>query len=298
MIRVFDRNLLDQRRRRAIASGEATDFLVEAAARDLIERLSLVQRRFGVALDLGTPSPILADMLRASGQADLVIRLARTPSDSTGVPVVGGDEEALPFRSESLDLVVSALALQFVNDLPGALAQIRRALRPDGLFLASLLGAETLAELRTALAEAESAITGGAAPRVAPFADLADVGGLLQRAGFALPVTDQDRLVVRYDSMLALLKDLRRMGATNALFERDRRPLRRSVLIRAAEIYQERFADPDGRVRATFRVLSLSGWAPAESQQKPLRPGSAKARLADALGTTERKAGKKTGRQG
>jgi SAM-dependent methyltransferase len=179
---------------------------------------------------------------------------------------------------------VSLLALQGVNDLPGALIQIRRALKPDGLLVAALLGGGSLAELRQAFAQAEGELEGGASPRVAPFADLRDLGGLLQRAGFALPVTDSDLFHVRYASPFGLMRDLRRMGLTNALNDRRKTPLRRATLLRAAEIYAERFADPDGRVRATFEIVWLSGWAPHESQQKPLRPGSAKMRLADALG--------------
>jgi len=206
---------------------------------------------------------------------------------------VAADEEALPFADSSLDLVVSGLALQAVNDLPGALLQIRRALRPDGLFLAALLGGDTLAELRQSFAAAESDLEGGASPRVAPFPDLRDMGALLQRAGFALPVVDADRVTVRYASPLNLLRDLRRMGAANPLVERRRVPLRRATLMRAMEVYAGRFADADGKVRATFEIIWLSGWAPHESQQRPLRPGSAAARLADALGTAEHSAGAK-----
>jgi SAM-dependent methyltransferase len=208
---------------------------------------------------------------------------------------VVADEEALPFLDASLDLVVSALALQFVNDLPGALVQIRRALKGDGLFLAALLGGETLTELRQSFAAAESEMEGGVSPRVAPFADIREMGALLQRAGFALPVTDVERLTVRYPSPFMLMGELRRMGGTNILVERRRTPLRRATLSRMAEIYAQRFSDSDGKVRATFEVLWLSGWAPHESQQKPLRPGSAQARLADALGTKEIATGEKAG---
>ena len=225
---------------------------------------------------------------RARG--DAAPRAATDTSGATGAPAalaVAADEEALPFRDGSLDLVVSALALQFVNDLPGTLIQIRRALKPDGLFLAALLGGDTLTELRAAFAAAEAEVEGGISPRVAPFADLRELGALLQRAGFALPVTDVDRLTVRYASPLALMHDLRRMGATNALVERRRRPLKRATLARMAEIYGERFADADGRIRATFEIVWLSGWAPHASQQQPLKPGSARTRLADALGTRE-----------
>jgi hypothetical protein len=177
--------------------------------------------------------------------------------------------------------------LQNVNDLPGALVQIRRCLRPDGLFLACLLAGRTLTELRTSLATAEAEIDGGASPHVAPFADLRDLGALLQRAGFALPVADLEPLTVRYSSMFALIADLRAMGGGNALIERRKTPLKRSIFVRAAEIYAERFADPDGRVRATFELAFLSGWVPHESQQKPLKPGSAQMRLAEALGVKE-----------
>ena len=206
---------------------------------------------------------------------------------------VAADEEALPFADASLDLVVSALALQGVNDLPGVLVQISRALKPDGLFMAALFGGDTLSELRQSFAQAEAEIEGGASPRVAPFADVRAMGALLQRTGFALPVTDTERITVRYASLLSLLRDLRRMGATNALAERRRLPLRRPTLLRAMEVYGERFADPDGKVRATFEIVWVSGWAPDASQQQPLRPGSAKTRLADALGAVEIGAGEK-----
>jgi SAM-dependent methyltransferase len=193
------------------------------------------------------------------------------------------DHETLPLQPESLDLIVSALAFQFVDDLPGVLAQIRRALRADGLLLAAMIGGDTLTELRQSFAVAEAECEGGVSPRVAPFADLRDVGALLQRAGLALPVTDVDRVVVRYDSAFSLMRDLRRMGATNILVERRRTPTRRATILRMAQIYAERFADSDGRIRATFDVIWLSGWAPHESQQKPLKPGSAKASLAEAV---------------
>jgi SAM-dependent methyltransferase len=187
------------------------------------------------------------------------------------------ESEPIPLAPESLDLAVSGLAFQFVNDLPGVLAQIRRALKPDGLLLAAMIGGDTLTELRQAFAAAEAELESGVSPRVAPFADLRDIGALLQRAGFALPVTDVDRAVVRYDNAFALMRDLRRMGATNILVERRRIPTRRATMLRMAQIYGERFADADGRIRATFDVIWLSGWAPHESQQKPLQPGSAKA---------------------
>jgi SAM-dependent methyltransferase len=260
-------------------------FLLDRVAADFAERLSLVSRAFPRALDLGTPGPQVAEALRANERS--VFRAASILDATPSVPSLVADEEVLPFASESFDLIASALSLQWANDLPGVLVQIRRALAPDGLFLAALVGGQSLTELRTALTSAEAELTGGASPRVAPFADIRDLGQLLQRAGFALPVTDIDPIVVRYASMFALMQDLRAMGATNALSERSRVPLGRAVLMRAAEIYAERFADVDGRVRATFEVVWLSGWAPHESQQKPLAPGSARMRLAEVLNASE-----------
>jgi SAM-dependent methyltransferase len=291
---IFDRMLLRARRKRAVALGPAT-FLVDHVAQDIADRLVTVLRRFERALDLGTPTGAVRRALAASGKVETVIA-AGVPGGTAGLAVVS-DEEALPFGDGALDLVVSALALQFVNDLPGTLVQIRRALKPDGLLLAALMGGDTLTELRQAFAAAEAEIEDGISPRVAPFADVRDLGVLLQRAGFALPVTDVDRLTARYASPFALMHDLRRMGTTNALTERSRRPLRRRTLARMAEIYGERFADADGRVRATFEIVWLSGWAPHESQQRPLQPGSAQRRLADALGAKEIPAGEKAGRR-
>jgi SAM-dependent methyltransferase len=201
----------------------------------------------------------------------------------TAVDLPQIDSASLHLAPESIDLVVSLLALQFVNDLPGVLAQLRRALKPDGLLLAAMIGGDTLTELRQSFALAEAEIEGGASPHVSPFADLRDVGGLLQRAGFALPVTDLDRVVVRYDNAFALMQDLRRMGATNVLVERRKLPTRRATMLRMAQVYGERFADPDGRIRATFDIIWLLGWAPHASQPKPLRPGSAKFSLEDAV---------------
>jgi SAM-dependent methyltransferase len=291
---IFDRRLLRARRVRAALHDPAT-FLVDRAAADLAIRLSAVLRTFDLAIDLGTPTDAvrraLADRVGCIVAVDPLA--ARGPSARLAV---AADEEALPFRDASLDLVVSALALQFVNDLPGTLIQVRRALKPDGLFVAAMIGGDSLAELRAAFAEAEAEVEGGVSPRVAPFADLRDLGALLQRAGFALPVTDVDRITVRYASPLALMHDLRRMGATNPLIERRRRPLKRATLIRMAEVYAEKFADADGRIRATFEIIWLSGWAPHESQQQPLKPGSAQHRLAGALGTRELSTGEKTER--
>lgn len=280
---VFDLVALTRRRQRALALGPET-FLLDRVAEDLLDRLGAVKRRFGNAADLGTPTRVLRDALAASGMVESY--RAFGPAERADVDVIT-DPEILPFAPASLDLVVSALALQSVNDLPGVLAQIRRALKPDGLLLAGFLGGGSLNELREAFAIAESDTLGGISPRVAPFVDLRDLGGLLQRAGLALPVTDVDRVVVRYGDPLALLHDLRRMGAANPLADRRRAPLLKKTLVRLFEVYAERFADPDGRLRATFEIVWISGWAPHESQQKPLRPGSAKTRLADALKVPE-----------
>ena len=270
---LFDRALLGARLKRAQADGAAT-FLLDRAAEDMTDRLLAVARTFAAAADLWTPGAGLAEAAR--GRAGSVARIAFDPS------------EALALPAETLDLVVSALALQVVNDLPGVLAQSRRALKPDGLLLAAMLGGDTLTELRQSFAAAEAECEGGVSPRVAPFAGLRDIGALLQRAGFALPVTDVDRVVVRYDSAFALMADLRRMGATNILRERRRTPTRRATMLRMAELYRERFADADGRIRATFDIVWLSGWTPHESQQQPLKPGSAKASLEAAVKAAKR----------
>jgi len=286
-IRIFDRHLQRQNLRRALRH-EPARFLFDHAALELEDRLTVIKREFRSVLDLGSPLPALGPGFVREDRS--LVRLAPLAMDADGSFMqVIGDEEALPFAPESFDLVVSVLALQAVNDLPGAFVQARHALKPDGLFLACLPGGRTLHELRHALTVAETEISQGASPRVYPFADVRDMGGLLQRAGFALPVADVEPLTVRYDTMFGLLRDLRAMGAANALIERSRKPLRRAILMRAAEIYAQLYSDPDGRVRATFELLFVSGWAPHESQQKPLTPGSAKQSLAEALGTVETK---------
>jgi SAM-dependent methyltransferase len=268
---LFDRALLLRRQARAQKLGAAT-FLLDRVIEDLNDRLSAVKREFRAAADIWTPG-------EGASPRDCVAPVRR---------LAPTQDEVLPLEPGELDLAVSALAFQFVNDLPGVLAQIRRALKPDGLLLAAMIGGDTLTELRQSFAAAEAECEGGVSPRVAPFADLRDIGALLQRAGLALPVTDVDRVVVRYANAFALMADLRRMGSTNILLERRRMPTRRSTLLTMAQIYNERFADPDGRIRATFDVVWLSAWAPHESQQKPLRPGSARASLEDAV----KKAGK------
>ena len=267
---LFDRYLLRTRLERAQRLGPAT-FLLDRVAEDMAERLRAVLRDFKDVAEIGTPGDQVS------------VALAGRFGRLTRVDLPMRESEALPLPAESQDLVVSALAFQFVNDLPGTLAQIRRALRPDGLLMVAIMGGDTLTELRQSFAAAEAELESGVSPRVAPFADLRDVGALLQRAGLALPVTDVDRIVVRYDNAFGLMHDLRRMGATNVLVERRRMPTRRATMLRMAEVYAERFADPDGRIRATFDVIWLSGWAPHENQQQPLKPGSAKMGLEQAV---------------
>lgn len=290
-LRVFDRPLLARRRSRVAASATNHDFLLRRVADDLAGRLAIVRRSFPLAANIGAHHGVISQAIRGVAGVEKVIDL--DPSiellrEAPGLRVVA-DEEALPFGDASLDLAVSGLSLQWVNDLPGALLQIRRALRPDGLLLASLLGGGTLNELREAWIAAEAEYSGGASPRVAPFADVRDMGTLLQRAGFALPVVDSETVTVTYANPLALMQELKAMGASNMLNARRRIPVTRGLLLRAGEIYAERFTAGDGRVPATFEILTLTAWAPDDSQPKPLRPGSAQARLADALGVDERK---------
>jgi SAM-dependent methyltransferase len=297
---IFDRRLHARRLDRAGAGFAAADFLKRRAALDIVERLEAVNRRFPLAADLGARDGTFARALATSEAAAKVDTLVQTDLSAAMLARAGGlrlvaDEERLPFAAESLDLVVSSLALHWVNDLVGTLIQIRRALRPDGLFIGAFLGGATLVELRACLMEAEATLRGGAGPRVLPFADIADASGLLQRAGFALPVADTDLVTVGYEHPLRLLADLRAMGETNALFERPRAPLTRSLIELACRLYVDRHARPDGRITASFEILTLTGWAPHPDQQKPLRPGSAKTRLADALHTRERPAGERAG---
>jgi len=294
--RLFDRQL--HRARLARAANRFEPFLKARAAHDLVERLEAVNRRFERAAELGARTGLFARVLADSEAAGKVAWLVQADFSEAMLgrahgPRIVADESRLPLADESVDLVVSALSLHWVDDLVGAMIQIRRALKPDGLFLGALFGGATLTELRQCLTEAEVDLTGGAGPRVSPFLDGYDGAALLQRAGFALPVADVDTLTVRYDHPLKLLADLRAMGETNVLLERPGRPLTRRVLARACELYAERFASSDGRVTATFEIVTLTGWAPHPDQQQPLRPGSAKMRLADALHTTERSAGEK-----
>lgn len=288
---IFDRRLLAARKQRALATAPADglpDFLLARVADDLADRLAIVRREFPTAVNLGAWNGVLSRRLRRLDTVGLMIDVDASPGllASCDGPCVAADEEMLPFADGAIDLVVSGLSLQLVNDLPGALAQLRRCLKPDGLLLAAFLGGETLSELRQAWLAAEAEINGGASPRVAPFADVREAGALLQRAGFALPVADADVVRVRYATPLHLMRELKAMGVSNMLAERSRRPVSRRLLLRAAEIYGERFA-AGGRVAATFEIITVTAWVPHESQQKPLRPGSATMRLADALGVAE-----------
>lgn len=286
---IFDRTLLQCRRARAAPQADKHDFLLRHVGEDLAERLAIIRRSFPTALNLGAHTGTLSRRLRRLDQIGLMIDAdasAAMLAHCDG-PLLCSDEEYLPFGPATLDLVVSGLALHLVNDLPGTLVQIRRALKPDGLFLATLLGAGSLVELREALLIAETELEGGAVPRVAPLADVRTLGGLLQRAGFALPVADTDTVRATYPDPIALMHQLRAMGTSNALAREFRKPLTRRVLVRACEIYTDRHIAPGGGVFATFEFVTLTGWAPAPTQQNPLRPGSATTRLADALGVPE-----------
>lgn len=290
--RLFDRALRRKRLDRAAPTFAAADFLHRRAAEDAVVRLEAIMRDFPLAVDLSARGGAFRQALAESDARTRIGQLIEadlSPAMLAGRsgPRVVADEEHLPFSAGSLDFVVSTLGLHQVNDVVGALIQIRRALKSDGLFIGAFFGGATLTELRQALLAAEAEVTGGAGQRISPFADPADAPSLLQRAGFALPVADIDRVTVRYDHALALMADLRRMGETAALAERHPRALTRAVLARASELYAERFAAPDGRIPASFEIITLTGWAPNEDQQQPLRPGSAKMRLADALGTVE-----------
>lgn len=295
-MRIFDRQLHARRRARAAARFADYSFLKQIAAEDIAARLSAINRSFDRVLDLGTHDGLLARTLKADPLVSPRLGEIVTADLSQAFgPDVIADEEALPFPEASFDLVVSALSLHWVNDLPGALIQIRRALKPDGLFIGTVLGGRTLNELRQSLLSAEEEVRGGAANRISPYLDVIDGAGLLQRAGFAMPVADNDARTVRYAHPLRLLGDLRGMGETAAFANREAPPLTRTILMRAMETYVRRFSDPDGRVRATFEFVTLSGWSPSPDQPKPKRPGSATVRLADALGVKEHGTGDKAG---
>lgn len=288
-MRIFDRSLVRKRRDRAATGFAAHDFLVREVAERLADRLDDVTRKFPLALDLGCHTGEMAGTLRGRGGIERLVQCDLSPAmaaraAANGHLTLAVDEEWLPFAPASFDLIVSNLSLHWVNDLPGTLLQIRRTLKPDGLFIGTLLGAGTLAELRQSLMDAELAEEGGVSPRVSPFADVKDLGALMQRAGFALPVVDADTVAVTYADPMRLLTDLRGMGETNAVAEQRKGLTRRATLLHAISTYQTRFAGPDGRLPATFQVMSLTGWAPHPDQPKPLAPGSATHHLSDVLG--------------
>lgn len=286
---VFDTGLIEKNRMRAWRSrDDKAAFLLDITADELADRIAIIERHFDTAVELHGATGITARRLLETGKVGSVRRVEIDAAFADGdEQMLVAPIEHLPLEPQSQNLVVSPLSLHLTNDTPGTLIQIRRALKPDGLFMAAIPGAGTLQELRDVLLSTEAEMSGGASPRVIPFADVRDVGALLQRAGFALPVTDTETYTVRYDSILPLMRDLRAMGMANPMIGRSKKPLNRSFLMRAAQLYAERYSDPDGRIRATFSIIFVSGWAPHESQQKPLRPGSAKTRLADALKTTE-----------
>ncbi len=286
---VFDPALIEKNRKRALRSrDDKALFLLDIAAEEIADRIAIVERYFDTAVELHGATGVTAQRLMQTGKVGSVIRVETDAAFAAEGDVLQvAPIEELPLEPASANLIVSPLSLHLTNDTPGTLIQIRRALKPDGLFLAAIPGSGTLQELRDVLLTAEAEMTSGASPRVAPFADVRDVGALLQRAGFALPVTDAETYTVRYDSILPLMRDLRAMGMANPLMGRSRRPLNRRFFMRAAELYAEKYSDADGRIRATFSIIYVSGWAPHESQQKPLKPGSAKVRLADALKTAE-----------
>ncbi|MBT9373147.1 methyltransferase domain-containing protein [Rhizobium sp. CSW-27] len=290
---LFDLPLVTARRERAMARAVAgTDFLLNLAARELSERLAVVERHFDEAVELHGCSGTAARLALSTGKIGHISRYETSNVFAVGDEGLGmAALEDVPLAEQSANLILSPLSLHLTNDTPGMLIRIRRALKPDGLFLAAVPGAGTLAELRDVLLAAEAEMLGGASPRVIPFADVRDIGSLLQRAGFALPVIDQENYTVRYDTLFHLMRDLKAMGMANPLIGRSRTPLNRAFFLRAAELYAQRYSDPDGRIRATFSIVYASGWAPHESQQKPLKPGSAKMRLADALKVDETSAG-------
>ncbi len=299
-VNIFDRQLLRQRRDRAANLFAEQDEVVSSAAAELTERLTIIKRDFPLALILGSYGELLGNFIADSTSSSAVDQLVTCDLSFNSVSRVSGlrlvaDEETLPFADKSLDLVLSLLSLHLCNDVPGTLAQIQRALKPDGLLLASILGGESLKELRYSFSQAELEIEGGMSPRVAPTIDVQSMGQLMQRVGFALPVVDIERITRIYDTPVDLFRSLRLLGQANILTERKKTILRRKTLWRACEIYVDQFGYEDGRIPATFEIIFTSGWAPHESQQKPSVPGSAETKLADALNTVEQPTGDKAG---
>jgi len=300
---LFDQQLIRQHRQRASRHYADFAFLKDAAAARLADRLELIRRDFNLCLDLGAHDGRLAQLFAqqfaqdsaqdsvgdSAGSGKIGHMIQSDPAVGFALAAAGHGSgiahalDHLPYKAESFDAVFSCLSLHWVDDLPGLMMQALHLLKPDGLLLLSLLGGNSLIELRQVLAEAEQDITGGLSPRCAPMADIRDIGGLLSRAGLALPVADSDRLTVNYPHMFKLMADLRGMGEQNAMLARLKTPTRRDIFYRAAEIYQQRFGQADGQIPASFEIVTVTGWAPHESQQQPLRPGSAAQRLATVL---------------
>ncbi|MDO6964853.1 methyltransferase domain-containing protein [Rhizobium alvei] len=279
---LIDIALAASRRKRAAAGFDpANGFLLDLAAEELALRLSAMERHFDQGVELFGADGSVGRQCLATGRIGTLERVEIAGRFAPDIAVESYED--VPLEPHSKNIVLAPLYMHLVNDLPGCLIQIRRALKPDGLLLAAIPGAGTLQELGEVLIETDIALNGGMSPRVMPFADIRSVGSLLQRAGFALPVVDVETYTVRYGSLFSLMRDLRAFGMTNMLIDRSRRPLDRRFFMEAARIYQDRFGDPDGKIRTTFSVIYVCGWAPHESQQKPLKPGSAKMRLADAL---------------
>ncbi|WP_120495369.1 methyltransferase domain-containing protein [Kiloniella sp. EL199] len=293
-IYIFDRKSVNQHHHRAQNHIEDHDFLFREVADRLGDRLMDIARDFPKTLDLGSNHSILEETLGIRGRIqEFVTAKFQSEEDSQKDFVSSKDieiiSEIIPSATQVYDLIISNLCLHWVNDLPGILLQAHQSLKADGLFLASMIGGESLKELRACLMEAEMDIEGGVSPRVSPLIDVKDAGALLQRAGFALPVSDFDRIEVSYANAFDLMKELRGMGETNAIHNRKKSFTRRETLLKAAQLYQEKFSDSEGRINATFDIVYLAGWAPHTSQQKPLRPGSAAERLSDFLNTQETK---------
>jgi SAM-dependent methyltransferase len=278
---IFDSAL---RRRHLARAGARPAFYAQTLAAEIESRLALILRDFKTTLLFGPAAGEIRENLAATHRLGHIV--TASPAPGPGVDLVFEDE-ASPLAEASFDCIINLFSLNSVNDVPGSLAQYRLALKPDGLFLAGLFAGRTLFELREAWLAAESELTGGASLRVAPFADVRDLGSLLQRAGFALPAVDIDVTIVRYRDALSLMYEIRALGLQHALADRVRRPATAALLARAAAFYDSHYSDADGRIRATVETAWLIGWAPHASQQQPLRPGSAKARLADALRTEE-----------
>lgn len=292
IMNVFDRKLVRAHRDRASRTWEDFDFLHKEVAERICDRLDDVVRDFPLALDVGCHGGDIADVIGQRGkvehliQCDLSEGMVKRADEKKAISVVA-DEEFLPFGVEKFDLIVSNLSLHWVNDLPGALVQIYRALKPDGLFIGTMFGIETLRELRQCLSDAELAVDGGMSPRISPFADVRDAGMLLQRAGFNLPVVDADAIEVRYENPMKLMKDLKGMGENNKVLERRKNFTKRELIMHTLQRYMDEFSGEDGRVPATFQVLFMTAWKPDPSQQKPMKPGTADQKLADALGVPE-----------